>query len=126
MRLEARGAMAIREQIAHVPYAELKRAFAMSGPWTCVACGGSVGFRAFGHEPHPHRPLFECARCGRRSDGCQTFEGHHALYGACALSGDVPSRCGHWLCGWQKAQGLCPVCGAVRVAAPEEATARRR
>jgi hypothetical protein len=115
--------MAVKEHIAYVPYAELARLFARSRPWTCVACGGGVAFRAFGHEPQPRRPLFECVACGRRSDGCQTFEGHHALYGICALSDPAASRCGHWLCSWQKAQGVCPVCGAARENMAESAAA---
>jgi hypothetical protein len=102
------------EHTVHVPYAELARRFREWGEWTCVRCGGRVEYREFGHEPRPGVPLFECVACGRRSDGCQTFEGHHVLYGECALEDRVPTRCGHWLCEWARPGGECPVCGARR------------
>jgi hypothetical protein len=103
--------MAVNDYTAHVPYAELAARFGEQGGWTCVACRGRVEYKGFGHEPRPRVPLFECQRCGRRSDGCQTFEGHHVLYGYCALEDRVNSRCGHWLCSWERARGECPVCG---------------
>ncbi|GAF68048.1 unnamed protein product [marine sediment metagenome] len=106
--------MATRDHIAHVPYAELERRFREWEAWTCVVCGGRVDFLAFGNEPQPRRPLFECAKCGRRSDGCQTFEGHHLLYQACPLEDGVPSRCGHWRSEWAQSRGCCPLCGAGR------------
>ena len=118
--------MARKDHTAYVPYAELARRFRECGKWTCVVCGGRVELRGFGHRPRPQRPLFECERCGRRSDGCQTFEGHHLLYGGCALEDEVPTRCGHWLCDWARPAGRCPVCGVSRGAEPEYATARGR
>ena len=117
------GVMALREHVAYVPYANLVEHFHDAGGWTCVACGGRVEFRGFGHEPRPRVPLFECAGCGRRSDGCQTFEAHHLLYDGCALEDEAPARCGHWLCEWALAAGTCPVCGA-RKGAREYTTAR--
>ena len=118
--------MACREHIAHVPYGELARRFRERGVWTCVVCGGKVEYRAFGHEPRPRRPLFECEGCGRRSDGCQTFEGHHLLYEGCALADRVPTRCGHWLCEWARPGGGCPVCGARREVRERYTSARGR
>jgi putative intracellular protease/amidase len=115
--------MARREHIAYVPYAELARAFRESGGWTCAVCGGAVVFMGFGHEPQPRVPLFECTRCGRRSDGCQTFEGHHLLYGGCPLADEASSRCGYWLGQWARPRGGCPVCGRARTP-PETAAAR--
>ncbi|MFB3880748.1 MAG: hypothetical protein ACE149_05765 [Armatimonadota bacterium] len=109
------------EHTAYVPYAKLVQDFLRCGGWTCVTCGGRVEFRGFGHEPKPRVPLFSCAECGRRSDGCQTFEAHHLLYGGCALDDDIPMRCGHWLCAWARPRGACPVCGAVRTARRSEA-----
>ena len=121
-----KGGGAMAEHTAYVPYTELARRFEASGEWTCVACGGRVRYRAFGHEPQPRRPLFECLSCGRRSDGCQTFEGHHLLYGACALEDRAPVRCGHWFCQWARTGGTCPVCGASREVRHKYAAARGR
>jgi len=108
--------MVVTEHAAYVPYDELVRHFREDAGWTCVACGGRVQCRLFGHEPHPGVPLFECQACGRRSDGCQTFEGHHLLYDYCPLHDAGNTRCGHWACEWAKARGTCPVCGAVGAA----------
>jgi hypothetical protein len=102
--------MATKEHIAYLPYAELARVYRESEGWTCVTCGGPVEFMEFGHEPQPRMPLFECTICGRRSDGCQTFEGHHLLYGGCPLEENVSSRCGYWLGDWARPRGTCPVC----------------
>jgi hypothetical protein len=102
------------EYVAHVPYAELVQRFRQAQTWTCIVCGSPVRYRGFGHAPRPRVPLFECTGCGRRSDGCQTFEGHRLLYGACALDDDCPVRCGHWLCSWERPRGTCPVCGRTR------------
>ncbi len=95
----------------YVPYAVLVRHFQEAGSWTCVSCGGRVRCRYYGHPPKPHVPLFECVECGRRSDGCQTFEGHHLLYGYCPLDDHCAMRCGHWHCDWKWPRGKCPVCG---------------
>ena len=102
--------MPVREHIVHVPYAELLQHFREEGRWTCIVCGGRVRCRFFGHQPQPRVPLFECERCGRRSDGCQTFEGHHLLYRYCPLAEAHTMRCGHWRPEWQRAKGTCPVC----------------
>jgi len=104
--------MPVREHIVHVPYAELLQHFREEGRWTCIVCGGRVRCRFFGHQPQPRVPLFECERCGRRSDGCQTFEGHHLLYRYCPLEEAHTMRCGHWRPEWQRAKGTCPVCAA--------------
>lgn len=116
--------MPVKDHTAYVPYAVLARAFEESDGWTCVCCGGPVEFLGFGHQPQPRRPLFACRQCGRRSDGCQTFEGHHLLYGVCALEDGNTSRCGYWQGEWARARGVCPVCGAVRLVGPAMATAR--
>lgn len=106
------------EHTAYVPYAQLVRHFRESGRWTCVTCGGPVNYLGFGHKPKPGVPLFGCAECGRQSDGCQTFEAHHLLYGRCALEDNCAVRCGHWLCDWSRPRGICPVCGATTRAHP--------
>ena len=91
-----------------VPSSRLVEAFHEAGEWTCTACGGGV--RLVGDEVR----VFECADCGRESDGCQTFEGHHLLYGACPLDEEGVGRCGNWRGDWLRARGACPVCGRVR------------
>ena len=60
-------------------------------------------------------PKFKCPQCDRTSDGCQTFEGFHAIYDACpaelAREG-LQFDCGVWTNGWWTVpQGPCPVCG---------------
>ncbi len=60
-------------------------------------------------------PKFRCPKCGRTSDGCQTFEGFHRIYGACpadlAQEG-LQFDCGVWTNGWWVVpHGKCPVCG---------------
>jgi hypothetical protein len=111
--------MAAREHIAYVPYRDLVAHYHRTGDWTCVRCGGRVSFQGFGHNPKPGVPLFQCLDCGRRSDGCQTFEAHHLLYSACALDDRVPTRCGHWLCDWARPTGTCPICGSSRTTEPK-------
>ena len=104
--------MPVREHIAHVPYAQVVEHFLARGGWTCTACGGPVTFMGLGHHPQPRRPLFVCGGCERRSEGCQTFEGHHLLYGGCALDNAAPMRCGYWRGAWAAPRGECPICGA--------------
>jgi len=116
--------MARKEHIAYVPYRRLVAAFHENGGWSCAACGGRIRFLGFGHDPQPRVPLFQCSLCGRRSDGCQTFEGHHLLYGYCPLRDDAHSRCGYWLGDWAKARGPCPVCDEVVPAQPQMLAAR--
>jgi hypothetical protein len=108
--------MPVNEHVAHVPYHVLLRHCQEAGGWTCVACGGAVRCRFFGHDPQPRVPLFECESCGRRSDGCQTFEGHHLLYRYCPLEDNCATRCGYWHCDWHRPQGVCPVCGGHKTA----------
>lgn len=83
---------------------------------TCIECGAAVrfvGYRRTGTVAVS--PLFECPECGRRSDGCQTFEGFHAMYGQCPY--DVAYEGFEMDCGvWPNDRavlptGVCPVCG---------------
>ena len=79
-------------------------------------------------------PRFRCPKCGRTSDGCQTFEGFHAIYGACpaelAKEG-LQFDCGVWTNGWWVVpHGKCRVCGHEYRPAPprgaaEESRGRR-
>lgn len=60
-------------------------------------------------------PKFVCPKCGRTSDGCQTFEGFHAIYTECPVDlarEGVEFDCGVWTNGWFTVpHGKCPVCG---------------
>jgi len=60
-------------------------------------------------------PKYQCPKCGRTSDGCQTFEGFHAIYGQCPVDvakEGVEFDCGVWTNGWFTVpHGPCPVCG---------------
>jgi uncharacterized membrane protein required for colicin V production len=82
----------------------------------CIHCGSPVAFEGyqFSHGTLMS-PRFRCPNCGRTSDGCQTFEGFHAIYGACptTLAQDgVQFDCGVWTNGWWTVpHGVCPVCG---------------
>ncbi len=83
---------------------------------TCIQCGNQVKFKGyFRRRGILVSPLFVCKVCGRRSDGCQTFEGFHELYGKCPI--DIAKRCVLLDCGvWPNKKGvtpygICPVCG---------------
>ncbi len=83
---------------------------------TCIACGEGVKFLGyFENNFGSTSPKFVCTGCGRVSDGCQTFEGHHMMYGRCpAALGRQGYRfdCGMWKNGnFVKPEGICPVCG---------------
>jgi hypothetical protein len=83
---------------------------------TCIECRAAVKFAGY------HRrfetavsPKFVCPVCGRTSDGCQTFEGFHKIYGRCPV--DVAEALGPIDCGvWPNdrpvyPKGVCPVDG---------------
>lgn len=81
----------------------------------CIACGGKVKFEGFVQKGFISAPKFVCSRCGRTSDGCQTYEGFHLIYGECPVE---KSRQGYrldckvWPNGkFVTASGPCPVCG---------------
>jgi len=51
---------------------------------TCIACEGEVEFLGYQTNRYENQsPKFACQDCGRTSDGCQTFEGHHQMYQRC-------------------------------------------
>lgn len=83
---------------------------------TCIACGGPVRFDGYFRRIGASvSPRFTCTRCGRTSDGCQTFEGFHLMYGRCPA--DVAQELGPIDCGvWPNGRpvypkDVCPVCG---------------
>ena len=87
---------------------------------TCIECRAAVKFAGY------HRrfevavsPKFVCPVCDRTSDGCQTFEGFHKMYGRCPV--DVSEALGPIDCGvWPNDRpvypnGVCPLDGKVLV-----------
>jgi len=83
---------------------------------TCINCGAPVRFLGYQFSRGTLlSPKFECTRCGRTSDGCQTFEGFHLIYGQCPVAlaeQGVEFDCGVWTNGsWTVPKGVCPICG---------------
>ena len=83
---------------------------------TCLHCRSGVDFLGYRFSRGTlMSPKFECPECGRTSDGCQTFEGFHAIYGVCPVTlaeEGVRFDCGVWTNGWVTVpHGPCPVCG---------------
>jgi hypothetical protein len=86
------------------------------GGATCIECRAAVKFEGyFQRLDVAVSPRFTCPACGRRSDGCQTFEGFHRMYGRCPV--EVARNLGQIDCGvWPNDRpvypnGTCPVCG---------------
>lgn len=67
---------------------------------TCIECGAPVNFTGYRRRFEVSvSPRFVCPVCGRTSDGCQTFEGFHRMYGRCpvVVSAELgPIDCGVW------------------------------
>jgi uncharacterized membrane protein required for colicin V production len=83
---------------------------------TCIHCRTPVVFEGYRFSRGTlMSPKFRCPKCGRTSDGCQTFEGFHAIYGKCPVElaeQGVEFDCGVWTNGWLTVpHGRCPVCG---------------
>jgi len=82
---------------------------------TCIACGGEVRYLGMAKQGLFYFPLFECTVCGRRSDGCQTFEGFHLFYGRCpwdARTFPNGTKCEIWNGQTPVFPAtICPVCG---------------
>jgi len=83
---------------------------------TCIHCRTPVEFLGYRFSRGTMMsPEFRCPKCGRTSDGCQTFEGFHTIYGQCPVdlaSEGVQFDCGVWTNGWYAVpHGECPVCG---------------
>jgi len=82
--------------------------------FTCMECEGKVKFEGyFLRIGAAMVPKLVCTTCGRMSDGCQTYEGFHKLYGSCPV--DMASEKFRFDCGrWTNyrlisPKGLCPV-----------------
>ena len=83
---------------------------------TCIECRAAVRFEGYKRRiAVTVSPRFVCPICGRTSDGCQTFEGFHRMYGRCPV--DVSEALGPIDCGvWPNDRpvypnGVCPVDG---------------
>ncbi len=107
-----------RDELAGVRqgYQFLRVNFARLEGSTCIHCRSPVRFLGYQFSRGTLlSPKYECPECGRTSDGCQTFEGFHAVYDECpvALAEEgVEFDCGTWTNGWWTVpRGRCPVCG---------------
>jgi len=83
---------------------------------TCLHCRTPVRFEGYQFVRGTlMSPRFRCPRCGRTSEGCQTFEGFHAIYDVCPVDSakeGILFDCGVWANGWWTVpHGACPVCG---------------
>lgn len=82
---------------------------------TCIHCGAQVEYRGLVKEGMASYPQFVCPKCGRVSDGCLTFEGHHMLKGQCPYeraSREPDFDCKVWPNPKPaKVRGHCPICG---------------
>jgi len=81
----------------------------------CVACGEKVQFLGYFPKGQYRSPKFICTVCGRTSDGCQTYEGYHEIYGECPVvkcRNGIQIDCKVWPNGnFVTPQGPCTVCG---------------
>lgn len=82
----------------------------------CFVCGGEVEYLGIvDNNKGSVSPKFICTSCGRTSDGCQTYEGYHAMYEKCPVAlGNQGYRfdCGIWTNNsYHRPTGPCPVCG---------------
>ena len=85
---------------------------------TCIECRSAVRFEGYKRRVAVSvSPRFACPICGRTSDGCQTFEGFHRMYGRCPV--EVSEALGLIDCGvWPNDRplypnGVCPIDGKV-------------
>ncbi len=90
--------------------------FAKLDGTACFVCDGPVEFLGFpDNKLDSFSPKFICSDCGRTSDGCQTYEGYHQMYGNCPVEmGNRGYRfdCGIWTNhSYHRPSGPCPVCG---------------
>jgi hypothetical protein len=82
----------------------------------CIKCEHRVHFLGYKFPRGTLlSPKFQCPYCGRTSDGCQTFEGFHKIYGQCPV--DIARQgvwfdCGVWTNGnFVLPHGKCPIDG---------------
>lgn len=83
---------------------------------TCIKCRGRMKFVGYKRVRGSRiAPKFVCRRCGRTTDGCQSFEGMHAIYNQCPVlvaRRGIKLNCGIWPNpDWVYPLGPCPVDG---------------
>ncbi|MCX7705289.1 MAG: CvpA family protein [bacterium] len=82
--------------------------------YTCINCGGKVRFTGYlAKYGAGIVPKLSCEKCGRTSDGCQTYEGYHKLYKSCVVElarKGMKFDCGTWPNRtWVTPTGPCPI-----------------
>ncbi len=109
IRFEDEGGAELAALVERINYSRLDGS-------TCVECRTGVHFDGYFRRVGVSvSPKFTCPLCGRTSDGCQTFEGFHKMYGRCPV--DVAEALGPIDCGvWPNdrpvyPKGVCPVDG---------------
>jgi len=113
------GHMRYGPQFMRLNFAHLENA-------TCIKCRGPLEFLGYKRVRGSRlAPKFRCRRCGRTSDGCQSFQGMHAIYGECPVlvaRRGVKLNCGVWTNrDWVYPLGACPVDGNVFTGVTERA-----
>jgi hypothetical protein len=109
IRFEDEGRAGRAALVDRINYSKLNGA-------TCIECGAPVHFDGYFRRVGVSvSPRFTCPQCGRTSDGCQTFEGFHRMYGRCPIdvAGSLgPIDCGVWPSGRPVyPKGVCPIDG---------------
>jgi hypothetical protein len=126
VRFEDEGEAAKAALVERINYSRLAGS-------TCIECRGRVQFAGYRRRFEASvSPRFVCRQCGRTSDGCQTFEGFHRMYGRCPV--EVSAQLGPIDCGvWSNDRpvyplGPCPVDGKqlARRLRPSRSTAAER
>jgi uncharacterized membrane protein required for colicin V production len=90
--------------------------FSRLGGATCMKCRTPTRFLGYKFwRGTLISPKFQCPNCGRTTDGCQTFEGFHRIYGRCPVdlaNEGVRFDCGVWTNGdFILPKGPCPIDG---------------
>ena len=87
------GSMRFGPQFMRLNFARLENA-------TCIKCRGALGFLGYKRVRGSRlSPKFVCGHCRRTSDGCQSFQGMHAIYNECPVlvaRRGVKLNCGIW------------------------------
>jgi len=92
---------------------------------TCMKCRGRMKFLGYKFKKGTLlSPKFQCENCGRTTDGCQSFEGFHTIYGQCPIdlaNEGITFDCGVWTNGdFITPKGACPRDGKVMKKQPAQ------
>jgi len=85
---------------------------------TCMKCRGKMVYDGYQFRRGTLlSPKFHCSQCGRTTDGCQSFEGFHTIYGRCPVDlakEGIRFDCGVWTNdSFIVPKGPCPIDGKV-------------